>query len=462
MREGDVFMTNDPWKGTGHLNDFTMVTPIFRKKRVVALFASTVHVTDIGGMGYGPDALQVYHEGLFMPIVKWIDAGRINDAVLRTVRANVREPVQVEGDLYALAACNEIGGRRLAAMMDEYKLADIEALGELVIARSRAAMLDAVREWPQGSWSYSMTIDGYDEPITLAATLTISKGGVDVDFTGTSGVVARGINVPKAYTDAYTSFGVRCIIGPNVPNNAGSLGVVRVSAPEGCILNAPFPLPVTARSTVGQMLPDVVFGCLRQVRPERVPAEGSSCLWLIRLSGGESMPGEPFNVMGFNTGGTGARPSKDGLSVTSFPSGVRNVAVEIMEAISPLVFWRKEYREESGGAGEHRGGHGQVIEIANGDNAPMVLAATFDHIKFPPRGSGGGRAGAGGRARLRSGTELKGMGRQMIPAGDRVIFETPGGGGIGDPKKRPRGAVKEEVENGLLSIDEARAVYGDE
>ena len=168
----------------------------------------------------------------------------------------------------------------------------------------------------------------------------------------------------------------------------------------------------------------------------------------------------PFNVMGFNTGGTGARPSKDGLSVTSYPSGVRNVAVEIMETISPLVFWRKEYRGGSGGAGEHRGGHGQVIEIENGDDAPMVLAATFDRIRFPPRGSGGGHAGAGGRVRLKSGAELKGMGRQTIPAGDRVIFETPGGGGIGDPRQRSPAAVKREIDDGLLSIDAAHSLYG--
>jgi N-methylhydantoinase B len=469
MRDGDVYVTNDPWKGTGHLNDFTMVTPIFRRRRMAALFASTVHVVDIGGLGFGPDALQVYHEGLFVPIVKLVDAGRMDEAVIRMVRANVREPVQVEGDLYALIACNEIGGRRLSAMMDEYKLGDIEKLGEYIIERSKSAMLRAVREWPQGSWSSAMTIDGYDAPVTLAATLTISKTGVHVDFSGTSPVVARGINVPKSYTDAYTSFGVRCIIGAHIPNNAGSLGVVRVSAPEGCILNAAFPLPVAARSTVGQMLPDVVFGCLRQVRPENVPAEGTSCLWNIRLAGGQStgsgspeqmLKAKPFTVVGFNTGGTGARPMKDGLSVTSFPSGIRNVAVEIMETISPLVFWRKEYRTDSGGAGAHRGGLGQVIEIENGDPAPMILAATFDRITYPARGSDGGHAGAGGRVRLRSGKELKGMGRQSVPAGDRLIVETPGGGGIGDPRARSREALERDVKDGLVSTEQAREIYG--
>jgi len=473
MADGDVYLTNDPWKGTGHLNDMTMVTPIFKRNkgnaRMVALFASTVHVVDIGGLGLSADGTQVYHEGLFLPPLKLVERGRMSDTVLRVVRANVREPVQVEGDLYALVACNEIGGRRLLAMMNEYKLQGIEKLGEHVIARSRAAMLAAAREWPRGSWSYSMTIDGYDAPITLVGKLTISKTGIDIDFTGTSPCVSNGINVPKSYTDAYTSFGVRCIIGGHIPNNAGSLSVVRVSAPEGCIVNAPFPLAVAARSTIGQMLPDVVFGCLHQARPDQVPAEGTSSLWNVRLAGGQTFKGvDPeqlkgktrFNVVGFNTGGTGARPGKDGLSVTSFPSGIRNVAVEIMETLSPVVYWKKEYRPDSGGAGEHRGGLGQIMEIANGEDAPMIISATFDRIVHAARGSAGGKSGGAGRLSLKSGTPMRGFGRQVIPAGDRVVVETPGGGGIGNPQKRPREKIQRDVEYGLVSAQDAKSVYG--
>ncbi len=469
MFPGDVFLTNDPWKGTGHLNDLTMVTPVFKGKRMVALFASTVHVVDIGGLGLSADGTQVYHEGLFIPIVRLVSRGRMDETVLKVVRANVREPVQVEGDIYGLVACNEIGGRRLLAMMAEYRLKDIGKLSEHIIARSRAAMLAAVREWPQGAWSYSMTIDGYDKPITLAAKVTIAKTGVAIDFTGTSDAVSNGINVPKSYTDAYTSFGVRCVIGPHIPNNAGSLEVVRVTAPEGSIVNAPFPLAVAARSTIGQMLPDMVFGCLRQARPDQVPTEGTSSLWNVRLAGGQTMQGiDPaqlkgatrFNVVGFNTGGTGARPGKDGLSVTSFPSGIRNVAVEIMETLSPIVYWKKEYRPDSGGAGQHRGGLGQIMEIANGEPAPMIISATFDRIVHPARGSAGGRNGGGGRLTLGSGMTMRGFGRQVIPAGDRVVVETPGGGGIGDPQARPREAVARDVKNGLVTPEQAKKVYG--
>jgi len=468
MFPGDVFLANDPWKTTGHLNDLTMVTPVFRGRRMVALFASTVHVVDIGGLGLSADGTQVYHEGLFIPIVRLLSRGRIDETLLTLVRANVREPVQVEGDLYSLVACNEVGGRRLMAMMDEYKLKDIERVSEHIISRSHAAMLGAVRDWPKGSWSYTMTTDGYDSPITLAAKLTVSKSGIDIDFTGTSGVVTNGINVPKSYTDAYTTFGVRCVIGPHIPNNAGSLAAVRVTAPEGCIVNAPYPLAVSARSIVGQMLPDIVFGCLRQARADRVPAENSSALWNLRLAGGQMIKGvDPdelkgatrFNVNGFNTGGTGARPGKDGLSVTSFPSGVRNVAVEIMETLSPIVFWKKEYRPDSGGPGEHRGGLGQIMEIANGEPAPMIISATFDRIVHPARGSAGGHSGSAGRASLKSGAKLRGFGRQVIPAGDRVVLETPGGGGIGDPQARSSEALERDVKNGLVSKKQAKSAY---
>ena len=460
MKPGDVYITNDPWKGTGHLNDFTVVTPTFHRKKLVALFACTVHVTDIGGLGFGPDANQVYAEGLFIPILKLADRGQLDPAIMGMIRENVREPIEVEGDVHALVACNEIGSRRLVSMMTEYKLANLEMLGRYIVKRSRDAMLEAVREWPQGTWHSEVHMDGYERPITLKAALTISKSGVHVDFSGTSPVSTYGINVPKAYTDAYSSFGVRCIIGATLPNNAGSLGVVTVSAPEDCILNAPRPLAVAARSIVGQALPDAVFGCLHQAWPERVPAESSSCLWNVRLAGGQAIKtmeasallnATRFNVVSFNTGGTGARPGKDGLNVTSFPSGIRNVSVEVIEHISPVVYWRKEFRPDSGGAGEFRGGLGQIMEISNQEPVPMIIGATFDRIANPARGFGGGKSALGGRLHLKSGVELAGKGRQIVPAGDRVIVETPGGGGYGDPARRDPAAIARDIRNGLVT-----------
>lgn len=472
LRDGDVLLTNDPWKGTGHLFDMTMVSPVFHAGRLVALFASTLHVIDIGGIGSSADGLEVYHEGLFLPIVKLFHAHQADPGVFAIIRANVREPEQVEGDLYALVACNEVGGRRLKDLLREFELDDLDALGNTIIEQSRLAMLHAIAAWPQGSWTNRLTIDGYDAPIELAARVTVEPDRILVDFDGTSAQVARGINVVKAYTDAYTSFGIRCLIGADVPNNAGSLSVVQVSAPEGSILNARFPAAVTARHIIGQMLPDVVFGALRQARPDQVPAEGSSSLWNLHLVGGEPLAGasaeqnealirgQRFNAVSFSTGGTGARPGKDGLSVTSYPSGVRNVSIEILEAANPLVFERKEFRADSGGPGALRGGLGQTIAVRHADpRAGMIIAAAFDRVVHPARGALGGQDGAPGHLGLASGAVLRAKGRQLIPAGETLVVHTPGGGGLGDPAGRAPALLREDLQLGLVSPEQSRDRY---
>ena len=467
MEEGDVYITNDPWLGTGHLHDFTVVTPTFRDGRPVALFAATSHVVDVGGIGFGPDGRQVYEEGVYVPIMPLAKRGEMNRSLIDLVKANVREPVQVEGDFYSLAACNEAGGRRLLDMMRDFDIDRLDALGAHVVAQSGTAMLEEIRKLPFGTYENGMRIDGYDKEIDLVAALTIGEDGIDIDFAGTSPISTYGINVPITYTQAYASFGVRCVIGAKVPNNAGSLDPVRVTAPEGSILNAPHPCAVAARHVVGQMLPDVVLGCLQQALGGGVPAEGTSCLWNPMLLGGHGLVGEadygeatPFAMNVFHAGGTGARPGKDGLNATAFPSGVRNTPVEINETIAPIVIWKKEYRTDSGGPGRYRGGTGQVMEIGHAEGAPFAISAMFDRVVHPPRGREGGQAGRTGRVRLASGKDLRGKGRQPIPAGDRLIMEMPGGGGLGDPRARAPERLAEDVRNGLVSPEAAKRDYG--
>ena len=292
LRPGDVLVTNDPWFGNGHLNDFTVVTPVFRNDRCVALFAATSHIADVGGLGFGPDGRQVFEEGLNVPIGYLFRAGEANTVLFDILRANVRDPRAAEGDLYSLAACNDAGAERLLATMVEFGLDDLDAVAEGIIGHSRDAMLAEIRQLPHGTWRNEMRIDGYDEPVDLVCTVSLGDDGIEVDFAGTSPVCAHGINVPLTYTQAYASFGVRCVIGNDVPNNAGSLGVVRVTAPEGCILNAPRPAAVSARHAVGQMLPDVVLGCLAGPLAGNVPAEGASCLFgPVFLGGCGMIPG---------------------------------------------------------------------------------------------------------------------------------------------------------------------------
>ena len=456
-QEGDVYVTNDPWKGTGHLYDLVVVSPTYLDGRLVAIFACTSHLVDMGGVGQTPEGRQIWHEGLFIPLMHLARAGVMNEDLLGIIRANVREPVQVIGDVYALTACNDIGSRRLVAMMREFGLIEIDTLGELIIARSRAAMTEAIGRLPKGTWQASMRIDGYEAPIDLVAKLTIGEDTIEVDYTGTSGMSAYAINCPLCYTEAYTTFGVNCVVAPGVPNNAGTLDAVRVKAPPGCIVNATYPAAVYARASMGHMLPDVVYGCLDQALPGRVPAEGTSNLWTLKFVAGHGLTGvgerqgSSFMVMSFHSGGAGARPAQDGLSATPFPSGVRNVPVEVTEAITPLVVWRKELRQDSGGVGRQRGGLGQVMEVGSREDAPFGLFAGFERVKFPARGRDGGGSGALGRVSLRSGAVLPPKGLQVIPAGDRVVIEMPGGGGLGPPGERDPALVRRDVRLGYVS-----------
>jgi N-methylhydantoinase B len=395
----------------------------------------------------------------------------MNEDLLHLVRANVREPLQVEGDIYACAACNDEGSRRLLEMMDEFEIANLDRLGDQIIDASREATLQRIRALPRGTYRNSLTMDGYDKPLQLNAALTISDDGIHVDFDGTSPASSYGINVVFNYCLAYTAFGVKCLVAPEVPNNAGSLEPITVSAPEGCVLNAKRPWPVAARHTVGQMLPDVVAGCLHQAVGGGVPAEGASSLWNPQIFGGGSLVDEveegtdandlpTFSTVIFHCGGTGARPAKDGLSATSFPSGVRTIPVEATESIAPVIFYRREFRAGSGGPGKFRGGLGQAIEIGGAGANPVALLCNFERVKNPARGRDGGGTGAAGAVNLRSGRPIRPKGRQTVPPRDAICLSLPGGGGFGDPRTRDPQAVLDDVLDGLITVEEARRDYG--
>jgi len=435
------------------------VTPAFRGDTLVALFANTAHVIDVGGLGMGPEGRSVFEEGLYIPIVKCFEAGRPNATFFDFLRAGTRLPVELEGDVYSLCACNDAGVRRLVQMMDEFALASIEPLAAFIWDSSLRATLLEIAKLPAGQYRSEIWSDGYERPVRLAASMTVGTDSIEVDFDGTSGLSGRVINVPAAYTRAYASFGIKCVVAPGIPNNSASLAPFRMRIPEGCILNAPRPSPVSVRHVVGQLLPDLMMGCLHQAVPDRVTAEGSSCLWNPPLRGGPNVSGQnsplvDFEVITFNSGGTGARPGQDGLDGTAFPSGVRTMPVEATENVAPVVFWRKELRPDSGGAGRMRGGFGQVMEIGAKGDAEFACNAVFDRVAHAPRGRDGGQDGAPGVVRLKSGALLRTKGYQVIPAGDRLILELPGGGGMGPPGQRDPGRHAEDIRDGLVTEGE--------
>lgn len=447
MVYGDVYVTNDPWLGSGHRNDFVVCTPVFRGGRVVAIFSCTAHLTDLGGLGFSPEGTDVFMEALGVPFLKLFDAGVLNETLMAIVKDNSRLPIECEGDLYSLANCNEMAGRRLQTTMDEFGLATLDLVSDHILQSSRDAALAQIAKLPRGEWSASMTIDGYNAPVHLAATLLISEGKIRVDYDGTSGQVQKGVNCPLIYATAYTVYGLASALFPDIPNNAGSLSVFEVVAPSGTIVNAERPAAVQCRHVIGQMLPDVVFGCLVQALPNAAPAEGASCLWNATFQGSAA---DPFVVTFFTNGGTGARPIKDGLSATAYPSGVKSAPVEVLEATTPLLFWAKEFRPDSGGKGRWNGGHGLRIEVENRSRGSVIVKTSLDRIENPARGRNGGENGAAGRISI-SGKELNGMGVHAIEPQQRLLLETPGGGGFGPASERSGEAVVRDRRYGLVS-----------
>ncbi|MEM1238013.1 MAG: hydantoinase B/oxoprolinase family protein [Pseudomonadota bacterium] len=464
MRPGDIYMTNDPWLASGHLNDFLLLQPAFHKGRVVGFTSCTSHLADLGGKGMGPEGSDVFDEGLLIPPCKLVSEGELNAFLMEIVAANSREPIANEGDIYALIACCETGVARLTGMMEEFGLDDLNALSDYIIDTSRQGTLDAIAEVPKGTYRSTLQVDGYDTPITLKAALTVADDHILLDFDGTSGCSDKGINVPLNYATAYSVFALRCIIGADIPNNAGSLEPFRVTGPAGCILNAQPPSPVAMRHSIGQMTPDLVYGCLSQALPDRVPAEGASCLYDVPLRHTPEAArdgGQTFALELVYNGGTGARPSSDGLSATAFPSGVWGSQIEPTEATAPIRITRRELRADSGGAGQYRGGLGQHIEMVSSSGEDYLVFLSVERVRFAAEGRYGGGPGAKGRIRIgENGADLPSKGEFRVPGDTPLILETPGGGGFGDPGARDQDALARDVDHGLISPEHAQEQYG--
>ena len=466
MFEGDVYITNDPWEGTGHLHDITMVTPAFYKGVLVGFFACTAHVVDIGGRGFGADGQSVYEEGLYIPIMKFAERGAVDETLVRIIRGNVREPDQLVGDIYALATCNEIGQRRLVEMMEEFGLQDLSGIAGFILDNSRRASLEKIAALPRVSADGEMTVDGFDTPITLKVRITVEEDRILTDFAGTSGVDPKGINCPLVYTKAYACYALKVAIAPDIPNNAASLAPFEVTAPDNTIVNAKHPAPVALRHIVGHFVPDAVFDAFDKIVPGLVPAEGAGCLcnFQVSLRPRTDAPAPPgarrAEVLTFNSGGSGARPQVDGLNATAFPSGVMTMPIEATEHAGPVIIWRKELRPDSGGAGRMRGGLGQFMEVGAREGHEFDLQAMFDRADHPARGRRGGAAGGPTTIARDDGTPMRVKGKQFVPHGARVRMAFPGGAGYGDPTDRDPALVRRDLARGYISAEAAARDYG--
>jgi N-methylhydantoinase B len=465
IHDGDVYITNDPWEGTGHLHDITMVTPSFHKGALVGFFACTAHIVDIGGRGFGADAASVYEEGLYIPIMKFADRGTVDETLTRIIRGNVREPDQLIGDIYALATCNEIGHRRLIDMMQEFDLSDLNGIADFILDNSRRATIERIAALPQTSADGEITMDGFDRPITLTVKVSIEGDKIVSDFTGSSGLDKKGINCPLVYAKAYACYALKVAIAPEIPNNAASLAPFEIAAPENSIVNALHPAPVALRHIVGHFVPDAVFNAFDKIVPGLVPAEGAGCLcnFQVSLRPRTDAPAPAHarrnEVLTFNSGGSGARPEHDGLNATAFPSGVMTMPIEATEHAGPVIIWRKELRPDSGGAGKTRGGLGQYMEVGAQEGHEFDIQAMFDRVDHPALGRRGGSAGAPTTIAQDDGTAMNGKGKQFVAHGRRVVMAFPGGAGYGDPSERSIELVKRDLARGYISAETAAKDY---
>ncbi|HVQ76114.1 MAG TPA: hydantoinase B/oxoprolinase family protein [Candidatus Binatia bacterium] len=458
LAPGDVLATNDPWLASGHLNDITVVTPVFHRGRLVGYTASTCHAMDIGGRGITVDALDCYEEGILLPPCKLYAAGRPQQ-VLELLAANVRAPEAVLGDLHAQVSGNAVGAHRLVEMLEEFGLDDIEGLAASILDRSEAGMRAAIAEIPDGTYAHELFLDGFEEPMVIRATVMVTGDRLAVDYAGSSPASRRAVNVVLNYTKAYTTYGVKCVVAPDVPNNAGSFRPVSITAPEGSLLNAVRPAPVASRHLIGLFLPDAVMGALSHAVPDRVIAESSSCLWTLDVRG-RDRAGHTFKEFMATGGGMGARPDKDGLSATQFPSTIRGVPAEVVEAVSPLVIHRRALARDSGGPGRHRGGLGMIVEFGMETDEDWLFTASFERARVPCQGLAGGGPGAPGRVATADGRELSAKAQHWMRAGERVVLHTPGGGGHGEPARRDPAEVERDVAAGRVSAEAAARDYG--
>ncbi len=433
LTPGDVLITNDPYKTAGQLLDVTVLVPAWRKGKVIAFFGSTIHHTDVGGYGIGAGGRDCFEEGLWIPMCKLMVGGKRNPDVWKFILSNVRQPDHMAGDLHAQMASGEIGGQRLQALCDRARLDDIEELSDEIIRRSEEATRNSISMLPGGTYDGAATLDLADGSIIeikTALTVDPAQGGITVDYAGSSPGSRWGINVVKNYTHAYTTFTIRSVLNPEIPNNHGSLAPIEVIAPEGSIVNAVPPQPTTARHVVGMFLPNALLKALAQVKPEQTMAEGSGAVWTMQVNGQDD-EGRPFITAMFTyAGGVGARATKPGLNACSFPTGVAAVPVEVVEASAPIRFHQKALRQGSGGAGAQPGGLGQTIVFSVDSHEPWQLNAVTSRLAAPPLGIFGGEPGRSGRF-LVNDQPVTSQTRMTMNPGDVIQLDLPGGGGYG-------------------------------
>jgi N-methylhydantoinase B len=462
---GDVFIVNDPWLLAGHLNDVCVMSPIFYQERPVAFTACVFHHSDIGGR-VASDNRQVYEEGIFIPPLKLYDAGVLNEEVLKLIRWNVRTPEEVTGDIRSQVAANHVCARKVVEMMEDEGLDTLDDLADEIIERTEKSMRRAIARIPDGIYPYKGVIEGAGKrnDITIKLTVTVKNSDIHVDFAGTSPQVDWGGNVVYNFTYAYVFMAVKSAFDPDIPINEGAIRPVKMTAPEGTVVNCKFPAAVAARMQIGHFMTEMVFKALAQATPDNIIAESGGTPAQTNIFYGRRHNENPWLTMIIRGGGLGAGSRMDGHHCAIFPANGANTPVEIFESDTPLIVEERSLVGDSGGPGKMRGGLGRkmVIRVPDDEYAPegpTSIAVQAGRFKYAPQGLFNAKAGSMAKF-LINGQSGDPSGLTLVHNGDVVEFHSAGGGGYGDPWQRDPEAVEADVRNGYVSIEKARQDYG--
>ena len=431
LKPGDILFTNDPWVGTGHLPDATMAAPIFLRGRLIAFAIAVAHLSDVGGRQWSADAGELFEEGIRFPVIKFAEEGKVNPLVQSLIEANTRLPQQVRGDLEAQMGALRVAERRLTEMLDEYGLDGIDDIAAGIFKASEEAALRELKNIPPGVYHGGVDSDGWDDPVRIRATITVTHEGVTVDYSGSTAQVRYGINETYNHTYAYTIYPFKCLLSPGIPNNDGFTRLFKVIAPEGTIVNARHPAAVGARHLIGHQLQAAVFEALAGVLPERVQADSGTPLWSVLLRGIDTARGTSFSTILFFNGGMGAMRGRDGPPAAGFPANISNTPVEVAETLAPVVFGAKRLADESGGAGAHVGGMGQVVSMRSRWPGRLRVSLLTDRTRIPAKGILGGAPGRTGHVRVNGVDVPNPKGVIDLVEGDLLELALPGGGGYG-------------------------------
>ncbi|MBC7269666.1 MAG: hydantoinase B/oxoprolinase family protein [Streptomyces sp.] len=435
-QDGDSVITNDPWIATGHLPDIAMISPVFHQGRLVAFTGTVAHSPDIGGTP-SMSATELISEGILIPPLRLFRAGRVEQGVKDLLLTNVRLADQVWGDLEAQAAAHAVCRRRAREFLTDFGEEDFEDFAAQVHAVTDTAMRTGIGDLPDGVYRASLDADGVEgHPTHIECAVTVRGAEVEIDYTGSSAQVPFATNSTLNYTRAYSMYPLKILLDPSTRTNWGSYRSIRVTAPEGTIVNPTFPAPVLARHLTGHLLSCAIYQALAPVLPDRVIADsGGAPALRVRFAGVDD-DGRPFSLMLFANAGMGASKDEDGLSTTAFPTNSGGGSIEALEAASPLHFLRKELRPGSGGRGRRRGGLGQDIEVRNPTSRPVHMVLLGDRERHPALGLAGGDPGATAQVVLDSGERVPLKSVSQLAPGSSVVISFAGGGGFGPAEER--------------------------